>query len=274
MEVKLHQKTAYVYTGGKAFRPELPAVLMIHGAQNDHSVWIMQSRWLAHHGFNVLAVDLPSHGRSDGPLCISIEAMAAWCTDLLAVLDIPSAAWVGHSMGSLVVIEAAAISPEQSWANVLLGTAFPMRVSEALLEAATTDEARAIRMICRWQHSGINHVPGSPGPGFSIYNQSLRLMERQTKGVLLNDFKACHDYAAGFDRARALIQPTLMVLASRDLMTPPKAAQSLAKEIAGCRLSFIENAGHQLMAEQPDAVRSAIADFLRTTRSRLPQVEP
>ncbi|NBO12321.1 MAG: alpha/beta hydrolase [Betaproteobacteria bacterium] len=266
MELQIKRHKAYAYTGGKAFRPALPTVLFIHGAQNDHSVWIMQSRWLAHHGYNVLAVDLPAHGRSEGPLCSSIESMAAWCCDVLTELGVQRSAWIGHSMGSLIALEAAATRPEQSWANVLLGSAFPMQVSDALLQAAAQDEASAIDMITRWSHSGITHVPGTPGPGFSVYNQGRRLMERQAKGVLLNDFKACNDYALGLERALATVQPTLLLSAALDLMTPPKSAQILAKSITGSRMQMIEYAGHQMMAEQPDRVRQAISDFLSTAK--------
>ena len=55
MYLDVHNATTYCYTGGKAFNPALPTVVFIHGVLNDHSVWILQSRYLAHHGFNVLA---------------------------------------------------------------------------------------------------------------------------------------------------------------------------------------------------------------------------
>jgi pimeloyl-ACP methyl ester carboxylesterase len=222
----------------------------------------MQSRWLAHHGYNVLAVDLPAHGRSDGPICETIEAMAAWCGELLHTLGVSAAAWLGHSMGSLIALEAAACRPTQSWANILLGSAFPMRVSDALLDAAQHDEQKAFDMITRWSHSGITHLPGSPGPGFSIYNQGRRLLERQAQGVLFNDFRACNNYAQGLERAQSIRQPTLLLSAALDLMTPPKAAQSLARAIPGSQCEIVDRAGHQLMVEQPDAVRDAIAAFL------------
>lgn len=272
MEVSLHHHRVYVYTGGKAFRPDLPSVLMIHGAQNDHSVWIMQSRWLAHHGYNVLAVDLPAHGRSEGPICETIEAMAAWCGELLDALGVSAAAWLGHSMGSLIALEAAACKPTRSWANILLGSAFPMRVSDVLLSAAQHDEQKAFDMITRWSHSGISHHPGSPGPGFSIYNQGRRLMERQSPGVLFNDFKACNTYAQGLARAQSISQPTLLLSGALDLMTPPKAAQSLAKAISGSQCEVIDRAGHQLMVEQPDEVRGAIAGFLAKAWASQPKV--
>lgn len=266
MYLQLRGMQAFVYTGGKAFDPAQPSLLLVHGAQNDHSVWIMQTRWLAHHGYAVLAPDLPAHGQSAGAALESIADMADWCIDLLDALGVASAAWIGHSMGSLIALDAAARFGVRSWANVLLGSAYPMRVSEALLEAAAHDEPRAIDMITRWSHSGIHHHPGTPGPGFSVYNQARRLMERQPKGVLGTDFRACHHYTDGAERARAIVQPTLLLSAERDAMTPPKAARALREAIPGAVSSLIGSAGHQMMAEQPDAVRRAIADFLNAHR--------
>jgi pimeloyl-ACP methyl ester carboxylesterase len=251
---------------GDTLRSEPPALLFIHGAQNDHSVWIMQTRWMAHHGYTVLAPDLPGHGGSAGGPLQSIQALADWCIDLLDAIKINTVAWIGHSMGSLIALEAAARHSERSWANILLGSAFPMRVSDALLEAAENDEARAFDMITRWSHSGIHHHPGTPGPGFSIYNQARRLMERQARGVLAVDFGACHRYADGIERARRIVQPTLVVTAERDAMTPPKAARELLEAIPGATSCLIGSAGHQMMAEQPDAVRRALADFLNAHR--------
>jgi pimeloyl-ACP methyl ester carboxylesterase len=66
----------YAYTGGKAFDPTLPCVVFIHGALNDHSVWTLLARWCAHHGYSVLALDLPGHGRSAGLPPPSVEAAA------------------------------------------------------------------------------------------------------------------------------------------------------------------------------------------------------
>ncbi|MFM7254151.1 MAG: alpha/beta fold hydrolase [Betaproteobacteria bacterium] len=305
MRIQVRGVETYLYTGGKPFQevarglctaavesrppgseapsatsagrgtlhPVPPAVLFIHGAQNDHSVWIMQSRWMAHHGYAVLAPDLPGHGRSAGGPLPSIHALADWCVDLLDALKVTTAAWIGHSMGSLIALDAAARYRERSWANILLGSALPMRVSDALLEAAENNEARAFDMITRWSHSGIHHHPGTPGPGFSIYNQARRLMERQVRGVLAVDFGACHRYADGAERARAIVQPTLLVSADRDAMTPPKAASGLLAAIPGAKSCLIGSAGHQMMAEQPDAVRRALTDFLNAHRPN-PEMRP
>lgn len=262
MLIRIDGRDAYAYTGGRPFDASRPTVAFVHGAQHDHSVWILQSRWLAHHGWNVLALDLPGHGRSGGAPLPTVEAMADWTLAFLDTAGATRAHLVGHSMGSLIALEAAGRAPARVASVALVGTAFPMRVSEQLLEAARTDESLAFDLINGWSHSGINHSPGCPGPGFSVFVQNRRLMERQKPGTLLNDFSACNAYANGAARAAALSCPALVVLGTRDVMTPPKAARALASAIADTRVVEIEGAGHALMTERPDEVLDALRRFL------------
>ncbi|HEY6240086.1 MAG TPA: alpha/beta fold hydrolase, partial [Burkholderiales bacterium] len=107
MELTVANRTAYAYTG-RAFDAKLPAVVFIHGGAQDHCVWILQSRYLAHHGYAVLAVDLPGHGKSGGAPLETIEALSDWIALLLDAAGVKTAALVGHSMGSLVALECAA----------------------------------------------------------------------------------------------------------------------------------------------------------------------
>src|SRR5581483_10545191 len=150
MELNVLNDSAYAYTGGKPFDPKLPAVVFLHGGENDHSVWILQSRYLAHHGFGVLALDLPGHGRSAGAPLPRIEDMADWVVAALDAAGVGAAALVGHSMGSLIALEVAGRYPRRVAKLGLLATAFPMRVSTELLEATRTDEATAHAMINAW----------------------------------------------------------------------------------------------------------------------------
>ena len=266
MELEVAGRKAYAYTGGKPFDASRPTVVFVHGGQHDHSVWILQSRYLAHHGFSVLAVDLPGHGRSAGPALSSVEAMAGWVLAVLDAAGAPRAAIVGHSMGSLIALEAAGQTPERVTRIALLGAAFPMRVSDALLSAARDDEPRALDMINQWSHSGVSHRPGNPGPGFSVFVENLRLMQRQPPGVLHNDFNACNVYTAGTRRAAALACPALFVLGERDVMTPPKAARTLIDAIAQHEVVVVPRCGHSMMAERPDAVLAALKTFLAPLR--------
>lgn len=262
MQFDLDGRSAYAYTGGKPFNATLPTVVLVHGAQHDHSVWILQSRWLAHHGFSVLALDLPGHGRSQGPALTDIPAMADWVLRAMQAVRANRPVIIGHSMGSLIALEAAGQAPDAVRGIGLVGTAFPMNVSDVLLNAARDDEERAFDMINRWSHARWIHRPGTPGPGFSVHVQNLRLMQRQPRGVLLNDFSACNAYEAGLQRAQALHCPALFVLGARDAMTPARAARGLISAVPKATVVEVAHSGHALMTEAPDATRQAIADWL------------
>lgn len=262
MNLTVLDRTAYAYTGGKAFDPALPTVVFIHGAEHDHCVWVLQSRYLAHHGFGVLAVDLPGHGRSEGPPLPTVEAMADWIRALLDAAGVSAAALVGHSMGSLIALECAARQPARVRSIALVGTAFPMKVSDELLTATRDDEPLAQDMVNIWSHSAYAHFPGNPGPGFWVIGENLRLMQRQKPGVMHVDFRACNDYGNGMAAAAAVGCPVLIVAGRRDLMTPPRAARDIAAALRDVRTVEIPGSGHALMAERPDDVLDALRGFL------------
>jgi pimeloyl-ACP methyl ester carboxylesterase len=255
---------AYCYNGGKPFDPQQPTAVFIHGAQNDHSVWGLQSRYFAHHGFNVLAVDLPGHGRSSGPALASVEAMAAWLLEVLDAAGVDDALLVGHSMGSLVALEASMLAPQRVRALALLGTTYPMKVSDALLQTSLDDEPAAIDMVNAWSLSSIAQKPSSPGPGFYVPGNLKRLMQRMSQlnpdALFHTDFTACNAYANGEAAAAAVRCPTLFVFGSKDVMTPARSTRLLTTTIGHGRVVTVD-AGHALMAEQPDAVLDALFGF-------------
>jgi pimeloyl-ACP methyl ester carboxylesterase len=266
MEFTVRGKRAYAYTGGKPFDPKLRAVVFVHGAAHDHSVWVLQTRYLAHHGYGVLAPDLPGHGRSEGPALGRIEDMAAWLAELLAAAGISRAALVGHSMGSLVVLECAARFAERVERIALIGATFPMRVSAELLEATRDDEPRAHAMINVWSHAAYAHYPSNPGPGFWVIGENLRLMQRMKAGVLHADFSACNGYAEGLARAAQIRCPALVLSGRRDQMTPARGSQALAAAIPGSLFVDLEGSGHNAMAEKPDEVLDRLVRFLAVSR--------
>jgi pimeloyl-ACP methyl ester carboxylesterase len=277
MQLNLHGKTAYAYTGGKAFDPSLPAIVLIHGAQNDHSVWALQSRYLAHHGHAVLAVDLPGPGPSRGPALASVEARADWILALLDAAGVRRAVLAGHSMGSLIALEASHRAPGVVAGLALLGTTYPMKVSDALLETSRTDEQSAIDMVNIWSHSSIAHKPSCPGPGFSVMGGARRLMQRMSArnpdGLFHTDFAACNSYANGEAAAVAVGCPVLFVFGKKDMMTPPRSTKLLTSAIKHGKIVNVD-AGHQMMAEAPDAVLDALAAFAASIPSAQTQETP
>ena len=251
----------YAYTGGKPFDAALPTVVFIHGALNDHSVWTLLARWCAHHGHGVLAVDLPGHGRSAGTPLGSVEVLADWVPALLGAAGVARATLVGHSMGSLVALEAAARVPERIDRLVMMGTAYPMKVSEALLNTARDAPLKAIDMVNAFAHSSLAAKPSYPGPGSWLRGGGRALMRRLQAGqpavnLFHHDFGVCDRYAHGLEAAAMLRCPVDFVLGARDQMTLPKQAHALGHALKA-RVSVVD-AGHALMAEAPDPVLAAL----------------
>jgi pimeloyl-ACP methyl ester carboxylesterase len=260
----------YAYTGGKDFDPAQPTVVFIHGVLNDHSVWILQSRYLAHHGWNVLAIDLPGHARSGGEAPGSVEEAADAVGQLLDSAGIQQAALVGHSWGSLIALEAAARLQQRISHLVLVGTAFPMKVSPALLENSIKDPMQAIKMINVFSRATLAPPPSGLGPGTWVYGTSMALNRRvlasnSKVNVFHRGFKACDQYANGLQAMSAVTCPVLFVLGQQDQMTSPKAATALIDQARAsgkdCRIVMVPM-GHHQMYESPDETLQALKNFL------------
>ncbi len=271
MYLTVNGHRTYCYTGGKAFNPAQPSVVFIHGVLNDHSVWILQSRFLANHGWNVLAIDLPGHCRSDGDATATVEQAADCIVALLDAAGIERAALVGHSWGSLIALEAAARLKERVSHLVLVGIAYPMKVSAALLDASQTQPMKALEMINVFSRSTLAPPPSALGPGTWVYGASMALGRRVLNSnprvnVFYRGFKACDSYANGEAAIAAIACPVLFVLGTQDQMTPLKSAQTLiakARE-AGKNLKVASlPVGHHQMTETPDDTLFAIRDFLK-----------
>ncbi|MDH5708609.1 MAG: alpha/beta hydrolase [Hylemonella sp.] len=272
MELTVNGATTYCYTGGKPFDAAKPTVVMIHGVLNDHSVWILQSRYLAHHGWNVLAVDLPGHCRSAGEAPQTVEQAADFIAALLDAAGVQRAALVGHSWGSLIALEAAARLQQRISHLVLVGTAYPMKVSQALLDASLNEPAKALKMINVFSRSTLAAPPSALGPGTWVYGASLALGRRvlasnRTVNLFHRGFLACDRYAHGEQAMAQIGCPVLFLLGGADQMTTPKAAQGLiakARE-SGKHVRVVTLAvGHHQMTETPDETLFAIWDFLQS----------
>lgn len=267
MELTVKGAKTYCYTGGKPFDPARPTAVFIHGVLNDHSVWILQTRSFAHHGWNVLALDLPGHCRSEGEPPRSVEEAADFVLALLDAAGVAKAALVGHSFGALIALEAAARAPERVTHLALLGVASPMKVSPALLENSQHQPMKAIHMVNVFSHSMMAPPPSALGPGTWLYGGARALMKRVLASnprvnVFHRGFVACDSYAGGEAAMGKVRCPVLFVLGRSDSMAPPRAAQPLQQKAANGRTVLVEG-GHQMMTEAPDAVLAALQDFLR-----------
>jgi len=261
MELQVDGRKVYAATGGRPFDAARPAIVFLHGAGMDHTNWQLPARWFAWHGHSVLAVDLPGHGRSDGPALGSVGEMAGWVGALLDATGVERAALVGNSMGAAIVLEAAAALGGRITRLALLGTGVAIPVNRDLLATAKEAPERAYEMMTAWAHGPDARLGGNPAPGLWMTGGTLALFARNRPGVLHADLAACNAWTTGPEAARKVACPTLVVIAANDIMTPPKSGRALAELIAGSRSITLPATGHMLMAEAPDAVLDALIGF-------------
>jgi pimeloyl-ACP methyl ester carboxylesterase len=248
-------------TGGKDFDPALPAIVFLHGGGCDHTVWALLARWFAHRGYAVLAADLPGHGCSGGEVLGSIAAMADWTAALISASGAGKAALVGHSMGALIALEAAARHPDKVPALALIGAAAAMPVSGDLLTAAEANDHAAIDMVSIWGNGFAAGLGGALVPGAWMVGGTMRLLERAKPSALFKDLSACNAYGDGLASAAKVTVPAMLVLGERDLMTPLKGGLKLADTLPQAHVVTLKGAGHMLLSERPDEVLAAIKDF-------------
>ncbi len=263
MNLAVDRRQAFAYTAVHALDATKPTIVFMHGAGLDHSCWGLQSRYFGYHGWNVLALDFPAHGRSDGPPLASMPEMADWVVRLMDAAKQERASMVGHSMGSLVALECAARHPARVERIALLGTGYPMKVGEAFLDAAKRNDHAAYDMETIWGHAAQVPLGGNPNPGMWMYGDMLARLARLAPGVLYNDLKACNDYAGGAQAAAKAKCPALFILGRRDQMTPLKAGLGFAQLLPGAAVMQLAPSGHSMMAECPDATLDALIGFLR-----------
>src|SRR3954463_1493846 len=212
MQLSVNAMETFAAPGGRDFDLSQPAIVLLHGAGFDHTTWALHSRWFAHHGFGVLAPDLPGHGRSSGAPLATIADMADWTAALLDAAGTAKAKLVGHSMGSLIALETAARHPAKVSALGLIGTAATMTVGPDLLKAAEANDPTAIDMVSIWGLGFKAELGGSLAPGLWMHSGAQATLERCPPGVLFNDLSACNNYQDALASAVKIKVPTHLIL--------------------------------------------------------------
>ena len=249
-------------TGGRPIDPLLPTVVMIHGAGMDRTIWQQQSRYLAHHGWNVLAIDLPGHGRSSGTAHASVSTSADWLINFLDAAELETVALVGHSLGALISLDVAGRYGDRVSRAALLGVTPKMPVHQALLDAAAENCRLASQFIVGWGFSKKAHRGGNISSGLWMMEGGRRLLEQTSPGVLAADLRAANGYNDGLKVANKVKCPVMLLLGASDKMTPVKGAQKLQEAVMNCRIKILPGVGHMMMIEEPRQTLNSIADFL------------
>lgn len=254
MDVTVNGINAHAVTGGLVPADSAPVMVLIHGAGMDGTVWQLQSRYLAHRGVRVLAVDLPGHGHSEGEALATVAEMADWTAAFMDAAGAGQASVAGHSMGALIALELAARHPEKVRAVGLLGAAAEMPVHPDLIKAAEDGGALAPELITDWGFGHISHTGGHLLPGLWAMGAAERLLMDAAAGVLARDLIACDTYKDALAAAAGISRPVALISGDEDKMTPLKNARPLIDALDNVTTTVLPRTGHMMMVERPREV--------------------
>ncbi len=230
----------------------LPSVVFIHGAGGSHQMWLQQLRRLGRWR-KAIAMDLPGHGKSEGSGADRIETYRDLVKEFLAAVGLDRIVMVGHSMGGAIIQSLALVHPELLAAIVLVGTGARLRVQPQIFAGLHNDARQTVELMTRWGRA--------PGASSELLRQDADAMLRTSLSVIEGDLRACDTFDL-MEQIKAITRPTLVICGTDDLMTPPKYAEYLHREINGSQLALIPAAGHMVMLEKPDEVGRSIEAFL------------
>mgnify|MGYP001177111258 FL=1 len=246
----------FVSTGGMDFEKEKPSILLMHGSGLTHIVWSLHEQFYVNQGFNVLSVDLPGHGNSEGPSLKSIEEISDWIKSLMSVLNIKKLIIIGHSQGSLVGIDFAARYPDLISSLVLVAGSYKMPVNQDLINYAEAGDEKAVLLMMKWGYEGSKAFIGG-NPVKKIINSS-----REIREVLAVDLNACNNYKGGKESLGKINCSTLCIFGDLDKMVPLKVGNKMSSMIKNSEKKIINNCGHMIIFEKAFEMRQIVKEFL------------
>ena len=246
----------FVSTGGMEFNKEKPSILLMHGSGLNHIVWSFHEQFYASQGFNVLSVDLPGHGNSEGPSLKSIEEISAWVKSLIQKLSIEKIIIIGHSQGTLVGIDFAARYSELISSLVLVAGSYKMPVNQDLINLAEAGDEKSILLMMKWGYEGSKAFIGG-NPVKKIINSA-----REIREVLAVDLNACNNYKGGKESLGKIVCPTLCIFGDLDKMVSLEVGNKMASMIKNSEKKIINNCGHMIIFEKAFEMRKIVKEFL------------
>jgi len=263
MKLTVNNEEVFASTGGRPFDKKKPLIIFLHGSGFDHTVWMLQTRYFAFHGYSVFALDLPGHGLSKGKCLTSIEDMAEWVKNVIDKTDCKEASLVGHSQGCLIALECASRYPRAIKTLSLMGGSGSMPVNPILLDLAANDNRKVVDLMMDWCHGPSGQFGTHSIPGMSHTNIGSAIMtSKPLKEILCVDLHACNNYTNGFEVAKNLTLPVLTILGDQDRMCSLNAGKKLSTAIKGSDVHVIKNCGHMMHLEEADKVLAILKKFI------------
>ena len=257
MIYKIQNKKIFASDGGRQFSKDKHTVVLIHGSGLSHIVWSLTEQYLTNQGYNVLSLDLPGHGNSDGPCIDSIEKIADWIESVRLFLKTEQVSIVGHSQGCLEALEYGSRFKKNTHKLVFLAGSYRMPVNQDLIDLADSGDKKAVHLMMKWGYEGSRKFIGG-NPVEKIINSS-----REVKEILATDLKACNNYKNGKEASAAIDCPTLLIFGALDKMAPLENGKKFANLIKNSETQIINECGHMIMFEKAFEMREKVAEFLK-----------
>ena len=229
----------------------------MHGSGLSHIVWSLHEQFYSSQGFNVLAVDLPGHGDSEGPSLSSIQEISDWVKDLANELNLKKINFIGHSQGCLVGIDFASRYPELIERLVLVAGSYKLPVNQDLLDLAEAGDEKALLLMMKWGYEGSKAFIGG-NPVKKIINST-----REIREILYVDLRACNNYKSGKDSLEKINCSTLCIFGDLDKMVPLEVGNKMAEKIKNSKVKVITNCGHMIIFERAFEMRKSVLEFLK-----------
>ena len=257
MIIELNNKKVFASDAGKIFEKEKDTIILLHGSGLTHIVWSLTEQYLSNKGYNILAIDLPGHGNSEGPSLKSIEEIAEWLEKIINKIEIQHLTILGHSQGCLEAIEYVSKYSSKIKNLILVGGSYKITVNQDLIDLASAGDKDSIKLMMKWAYEGSKKFIGG-NPVEKIINSSRAIRE-----TLAVDLIACNNYKNGFEAAKSIKCPTLLIFGELDKMVSLEKSKKFAELIPNAETYIIQNCGHMIMFENAFKMREKIAEFLK-----------
>ena len=257
MIIKIENKSVYASDAGQGLNSSKDTIVFLHGSGLSHIVWSLTEQFFSNKKFNVLSIDLPGHGNSEGPCLDSIEKIADWLEKVFAELKINNLILFGHSQGCLEALEYSIKYKKRLKKIIFIGGSYRMPVNKDLIDLALNGDSDAVKLMMKWGYEGSKKFIGG--------NPIERIIQSSTdiSKILAVDLIACDNYKNGSEAAKSISCPVMLVFGKLDKMCNLEAGKKFVNLIKDSRTHVIDECGHMIMIEKAFEMREKVLEFLK-----------
>ena len=253
----IENKSVHASDAGQGINISKDTIVFLHGSGLSHIVWSLAEQFFSSKNFNVLSIDLPGHGNSEGPCLDSIEKISDWLEKVFEKLNLNDLIIISHSQGCLEALEYSLKYKDRLKKLVFVGGSYRMPVNEDLIDLASNGDSDAVKLMMKWGYEGSKKFIGG--------NPIERIIKspRDISEILAVDLIACNNYKNGSEAAKAITCPVMLVLGELDKMVNLEFGKKFANLVENSKTHIIEGCGHMIMIEKAFEMREKVLEFLK-----------